>query len=122
MSIQTIPVSTAGVAATELPQRAVVLPFPQPATSGETRVSPPAANAEDARALDSAVTSLNRYLAERRTDLSFRIDRDTDTIVVSIVDSQTGTVLRQMPSDEALRIAREIERARDGAALLHQQA
>lgn len=118
MSTEPIPTPVTA-AATALPQRAVVLPFVKPEPGIALDQTGAALGVDNPHA---AVNSLNQYLAERRTDLNFRVDHDTGTVVVSIVDAQTGTVLRQMPSEEALRIARYIDSGHGGSSLVHQQA
>lgn len=70
--------------------------------------------------LSRAVEELNRYVAGSRTDLKFTVDRDAGQVVVTIIDSESGQVLRQMPSVEAIRIARYLEHDRQG--LIRQQA
>lgn len=70
--------------------------------------------------LSKAVQELNRYVAGSRTDLRFAVDREAGKVVVSIIDAESGQVLRQMPSVEALRIARYLEHDRLG--LIRQKA
>ncbi len=72
------------------------------------------------QALSQAVEELNRYVAGSRTDLRFAVDHDAGKVIVSIVDSESGQVLRQMPSVEALRIAHYLEHDRLG--LIRQRA
>lgn len=54
--------------------------------------------------------------AGSRTDLQFRVDNSLGRVIVSVVDAKSGEVIRQMPSEEALRIARNL--AEDGTGLL----
>lgn len=61
--------------------------------------------------LEAALDDLATRAAESGAQLDFRIDRDSGRVIVSIVDRSDGTVLRQMPSEEALRIARSLARA-----------
>lgn len=63
-----------------------------------------------AQNLDEAVRELSDYVAQSGAELNFRIDEDSGRVVVSIVDARDGTVLRQMPSEEALRIARALSK------------
>lgn len=70
--------------------------------------------------LGKAIEELNRYVAASRTDLRFVVDRDAGEAVVSIIDAESGRVLRQMPCAEALRIARYLEHDRLG--LIRQRA
>lgn len=98
---------------------AVVLPF---RPSANEALVPAEADAftDDGAPLTQAVAELNRYVAGTRTDLRFAVDTDGGQLVVSIIDSENGQVLRQMPSLEALRIARYLEHDRLG--LIRQRA
>jgi len=106
--------------ATPVARPGVVLPLPG-STANDAVVKPDsAAVADDGVPLSKAVDELNQYVASSRTDLRFAIDRDAGRLVVSIIDAESGQVLRQMPSIEALRIARYLEHDRLG--LIRQQA
>jgi flagellar protein FlaG len=84
-----------------------------PLAPPKTADAPPAKIAEpDGAALQRAVEELNRHFAAQRTDLKFSVEKDLGVVVVAVVDAQDGTVLRQMPSAEALHIARVIRDAR----------
>jgi flagellar protein FlaG len=61
-----------------------------------------------------AVETLQRYAAQAGAELSFRVDEELDRIIVTVLDRRDGTVLRQIPSEEALRISRMIAEARAG--------
>ena len=105
--------------ATAVAKPAVVLPFRAAAT--ETGAAEQAGRETDEdSALTEAVAELNRYVAGTRTDLRFAVDSDAGKLVVSIIDAENGQVLRQMPSLEALRIARYLEHDRLG--LIRQRA
>lgn len=56
----------------------------------------------------------SHYSSNSNTNLKFRVDDASGDTVVSVVDSQSGELLRQIPSDEALRIARWIGSLRGG--------
>lgn len=106
--------------ATPVARPGVVLPLPGH-SANEAVAKPASQTAEDDGApLSQAVDELNQYVAASRTDLRFAIDRDAGRLVVSIIDAESGQVLRQMPSIEALRIARYLEHDRLG--LIRQQA
>ena len=60
--------------------------------------------------IEAALEELVARAAESGAQLDFRIDEDSGRVVVSVVDRRDGTVLRQMPSEEALRIARNLAR------------
>jgi flagellar protein FlaG len=79
-----------------------------PATpAGDTQ---PAAVASDPQALKAAVTAANEALKTISTGVEFAVDSETGTTVVRVVEQQTGTVLRQMPSKEMLDIAQALDR------------
>lgn len=61
--------------------------------------------------LAQAVDNLNQRFKESRTDLRFSIDEDSGRTVVSIVDAEDGRLLRQMPTEEALRVAKALDQA-----------
>jgi flagellar protein FlaG len=42
------------------------------------------------------------------TSLRFHIDEETGKTIVSVVDPSTGQVVRQIPSEEALALARHL--------------
>ena len=67
-----------------------------------------------AEQLASAASDLQKYAEKSGADLAFRVDEDSGRTVVSIVDRKDGTVLRQIPSEEALRIAKAVARFFDG--------
>ena len=58
-------------------------------------------------------------LQDSRTSLRFRIDRDTDRVVVTVLDAH-GQPILQIPSETALRIARSL--AATGRGLLDDEA
>lgn len=63
--------------------------------------------------LEQALKAIDRYLAENRSGLEFRVDKDLGRVIVSIVDAD-GKVLRQIPGEEALRLARLLAKDRNG--------
>lgn len=66
----------------------------------------PEAPVELARALDEIAARVRQAGAE----IDFQVDEDSGRVIVRIVDRHDGTVLRQMPSEEALRIAEALAR------------
>lgn len=107
---------------TPVARTAVVLPFRASANAANTAevVKLPESTEDDGAPLTQAVAELNRYVAGTRTDLRFAVDAEAGQLVVSIIDAENGQVLRQMPSLEALRIARYLEHDRLG--LIRQRA
>lgn len=61
-------------------------------------------------AVQRAVDQANAVLAESNRAIEFSIDPDIKTVVVKVIDKQDGSVLRQMPSQEMLNIAKALDR------------
>lgn len=59
--------------------------------------------------------ALQRFLdnATAGTQLRFRVDTDVGRVVVQVLDSQSGEVVRQIPREEALQLARDALDSRD---------
>jgi flagellar protein FlaG len=70
--------------------------------------------------LTQAVAQLNKAAQAKTQGLEFSIDGDTKMTVVKVVDQSTREVLRQIPSPEALAIAKSIDSAR--SLLLNEKA
>lgn len=85
---------------------------PDPAAGG-----PAVAEIDD---LAKALDAIAARAAEQGAVLDFRVDEASGRVIVSLVDRTDGTVLRQMPSEEALRIARAL--AADAPRLIEVRA
>lgn len=68
--------------------------------------------------VQQAVDVLNQHFGATRADLRFTIERDLGVLVVAVVDSKSGSVLMQLPTEQALRTAREVTRGQPGDALV----
>jgi len=60
--------------------------------------------------VSAAVDKLNEAMVNSSQSLKFEIDDDTKQIVVKIIDQSTREVVRQMPSKEALEMAKAIDK------------
>jgi len=58
-----------------------------------------------------AVREINASLLSRSVGLQFEMDEDTDKIIVKVVDRASGEVIRQIPSEEVVRIAKVLGKA-----------
>ncbi|MBR9783178.1 MAG: flagellar protein FlaG [Gammaproteobacteria bacterium] len=59
--------------------------------------------------LDEAVSKVESFLKVQNRDLAFTIDDETKRSVVTVKDSQSGDVIRQIPSEEVLKLAERIQ-------------
>lgn len=57
-------------------------------------------------ALESAVREINASMAQQSIGVRFEVDGETDRLVVKVVDRASGELIRQIPSEEVLRIAK----------------
>jgi flagellar protein FlaG len=70
----------------------------------------------------SAAVEANRWLAEKGSQLTLEFDDAAGRTIFRIVDSQTGAVVRQVPSEEVLAIARALAEDAPSGALLRTDA
>lgn len=99
----------------------VVVPN-NPAASVELPKNPtkPVAH-QPAADLQSFVDSINTALKQANKNLEFSVDETSNKTVMKVVDMDTGEVIRQIPSKEALAISMAVERMQQGM-LLKQKA
>ena len=81
---------------------------PRQELPGSGQTLPPAAIRSDVK---EAVSRLNNYVQNLRRDLQFRVDENSDRVIVTVVDSESGEVIRQIPSEEVLAVAHNLQQA-----------
>jgi len=57
---------------------------------------------------EAVFEELNATMEAWDTGMRFEIDEDTQQLVVSVIDTKSGDVLRQIPSEEVLHVAKMI--------------
>ncbi|MFK3682091.1 flagellar protein FlaG [Pseudomonas sp. NPDC088890] len=62
----------------------------------------------DVEKVRSAVSEIEKFLSSTRRNLEFSTDEESGKIVVKVIASETGELIRQLPSEEALRIANSL--------------
>ncbi len=72
--------------------------------------------------IEQAVKEINDHLQLVRRNLEFSVDRDTQRVVVKVVDAETGEVVRQIPPDAVLELAKFLREKESKGLLLVQQA
>lgn len=68
-----------------------------------------AAEPVQVRKIESVTQQIDSYLRSMNRSLQFQLDEGTGQMVVTLRDSETGEVIRQVPGEDALRIAQRIE-------------
>jgi len=96
------PGPTAGAhARTPEPAKEAAKERPQAATA------PPAPPAEET--VKAVAQRIESYLKSVSRSLEFRVDAESGHTVVSVRDSETGDLIRQIPNEEVLRFAEMAE-------------
>ena len=78
------------------------------------------APAPSREAVAKAVDEVNAHLEAQNRAIEFTIDPDTKAVVVKLIDKQDNQVLRQVPSQEMLEIAKALDQLQ--GRLLRSQA
>ena len=83
-------------------------PSPAPRVTGPAAppVSTPPSGPEQ---VQQAVEQIQRVLSLAAQNLRFTVDKGTGNTVIRVVDSQTQEVIRQIPTEEVLSIARALD-------------
>ncbi|MGY2376553.1 flagellar protein FlaG [Pseudomonas sp. SDO524_S393] len=86
---------------------------PVVADKDKTRVEPIApSSAEPERAdLEKAVTDIREFVQAAQRKLDFSIDDTTHRVVVKVIATESGEVIRQIPSETALKLAQSLATA-----------
>ena len=59
--------------------------------------------------LGEAVTRLNDYVQNVQRDLQFEVDMERGETIVRVVDNETQEVIRQIPDEVAIRLAKNLQ-------------
>ncbi len=65
------------------------------------------------QALGAAARDMQDYLQQLPTDLQFRVDKGSGQFYFKVVDPATHKVIRQVPSEEVLAMARKLRQFAD---------
>lgn len=66
----------------------------------------------DQRRLQQAISQLNTAMRDGGRGLNFQVDPSLNQPVVTVTNQETGEVIRQIPSEVVVRIARNIDNAK----------
>ncbi len=59
--------------------------------------------------IESVTKQIDSFLRSIGRTINFRVDPASGQMVVSVLDANTGEVIRQVPGEEALQLAQRIE-------------
>jgi flagellar protein FlaG len=69
--------------------------------------------AVDTAELSEKVTEINDMIRNIQRDLAFNIDEDSGKTVIRVIDSESGELIRQIPSEKVLAIATQLRDFQD---------
>lgn len=78
----------------------------------EGHESEPEEAAQSREPVEDAVIAIQGFVQSIRRDLNFSLDDSSGRVVVKVTDGASGEVIRQLPSEEALRLAESLEEVR----------
>lgn len=93
---------------------------PRTATENDTFAPQQASKEPSREQLNKAVSELNQSSQMKTQGIEFSIDEDSQRTVVKVVDQETKEVLRQIPTKEALELAKSFDSAK--GSLISQSA
>ncbi len=76
---------------------------------------PASAEEPQRMALEKAVTDIREFVQATQRNLDFSIDDTTGKVVVKVIATDSGEVIRQIPSETALKLAQNLS---DASSLL----
>ncbi|HZS80232.1 MAG TPA: flagellar protein FlaG [Herbaspirillum sp.] len=86
------------------PPTVSTLPWPPPVV-GTLPLFPPSEND-----IASTVEELNKFISQSTPSITFSQDDDSGKTIIKVIDTTDNTVLRQIPSQEALHIAKSLDK------------
>lgn len=89
------------------PQRTTTEPSPGPAAPAPGRVKVDVA--KEAERVVKATELLNEFMERSSIAIHFSIDRDSEKLVVKVVRAQSGELIRQIPSEVALKLSQALD-------------
>lgn len=76
---------------------------------GSTSV-PATSPVEKQQEVEAAVKAVKDFIEPMAGNLEFQLDDETGKTIIKIVDSSSGELIRQIPSEEMLEIAKALDR------------
>jgi flagellar protein FlaG len=97
---------TANPTRREVPPTAVAAEQMSQASAGDQSSDSKASHAENAH---SAVEKFQSLVQDLQRNLDFSIDDSSGQVVVKVMDGESGTLIRQIPSEDLLRLSERLE-------------
>jgi flagellar protein FlaG len=62
--------------------------------------------------LEAAVSDMQNFVQSVQRDINFNVDDSSGRVVINVTEAATGDVIRQIPSEEALRLSETLSEIR----------
>lgn len=127
MLIQNISASPTPQPASDSAPVVVAAPQQEAAAPAPTRIAAQLAAEKvaaepTAAQLKKAVDHINVAMRQNNSNVEFTIDSDSKRTIIKVVESRTGDVIRQYPTEEVIAIAHAIDKMQQRGLLLKQEA
>ncbi|WP_022963508.1 flagellar protein FlaG [Halopseudomonas pelagia] len=66
----------------------------------------------DRETLDAAVSDMQNFVQSVQRDINFNVDDSSGRVVINVTEGVSGDVIRQIPSEEALRLSENLSEIR----------
>lgn len=110
--------SSKGAAGSQSREAGKALPVNQPEQPQENK--PAIASTEPVK-LQEVVADMNDYIQSVQRDLHFAVDEELDQTVIKVVDRDTGELIRQIPEEVFLDLARKMKAQQEPFHLVNAQ-
>lgn len=67
----------------------------------------------DTAEISETVTEINDLIRTVQRDLAFNIDKDSGRTIIRVIDSESGELIRQIPSEDLLAIATHLRESQE---------
>lgn len=82
------------------------------AVSASSQAQQRESKAEKPEVIVSAAERIREHVQSLQRDLNFSVDDSTGQVVVRVMDGDSGKVVRQIPSEDILRLAERLDEMR----------
>ncbi|WP_426212044.1 flagellar protein FlaG [Pseudomonas sp. TWR2-1-1] len=83
-------------------------PAPAPVATTQAHTAPVTGKPPERAELEKAVSDIQEFAQSNQRKLDFSIDDTTGVMVVKVIASDSGEVIRQLPSEVALKLAQNL--------------
>ncbi len=115
MTIATGSASSKGTAGAPSREAGKALPVEQPEQPQKPQIVQETVN------LKEVVSDMNDYIQSVQRDLHFAVDEDLDQTIIKVMDRDTGELIRQIPEEVFLDLARKMKAEQEPFHLVNAQ-